>query len=69
MINCVYGKTMENLRRRINVRLVNNEKYYLKHFGKPTFISQRILIKILLLFIRLYQFYHVTNQFMLDLLF
>ena len=26
MINSVYGKPMENLRKRINVRLVNNEK-------------------------------------------
>ena len=26
MINSVYGKTMENLRKRINVRLTNNEK-------------------------------------------
>ena len=26
MINSFYGKTMENLRKRINVRLVNNEK-------------------------------------------
>ena len=26
MINSVYGKTMENLPKRINVRLVNNEK-------------------------------------------
>ena len=26
MINSVYGKTMENLRKRINVRLVSNEK-------------------------------------------
>ena len=28
MINSVYGKTMENLRKRINVRLINNEKYF-----------------------------------------
>ena len=28
MINSVYGKTMENLRKRINVRLVNNAKDY-----------------------------------------
>ena len=26
MINSVYGKTKANLRKRINVRLVNNEK-------------------------------------------
>ena len=26
MINSIYGKTMENLRKRINVRLVNNAK-------------------------------------------
>ena len=26
MINSVYGKTVENLRKRINVRLINNEK-------------------------------------------
>ena len=26
MINSVYGKTMENLQKRINVRPVNNEK-------------------------------------------
>ena len=28
MINSVYGKTMENLRKRINERLVNNEKTF-----------------------------------------
>ena len=27
MINSVYGKAMENLRKRINVRLVNNKKF------------------------------------------
>ena len=31
MINSVYGKTMENLRKRINVRLVNNAKDFLKY--------------------------------------
>ena len=36
---------MENLRKRINVRPVNNEKDYLKHVNKPTFISQKIFDK------------------------
>ena len=30
MNNSVYGKTMKNLRNRINVKLVNNKKDYLK---------------------------------------
>ena len=29
-INSVYGKTMENLRKRINFKLVNNGKVFLK---------------------------------------
>ena len=28
MKNTAYGKTMENLRNRVNVRLVNNEKNF-----------------------------------------
>ena len=38
MINSIYGKAMEKLRKRIRVKLVNNEKDYLKHVSKPTFI-------------------------------
>ena len=45
MINSVYGKTMENLRKRISVKVVNNEKDYLKHVSKPTFISAKIFDK------------------------
>ena len=37
MINSVYGKTMENLRKRINVRLVNNKKDLLKYISRPTY--------------------------------
>ena len=35
MINSVYGKTMENLRKRINLRFVNNEKDFLKYTSRP----------------------------------
>ena len=37
MINCVYGKTMENLRKRINVRLVNKVEDFLKYTSKPKY--------------------------------
>ena len=45
MINSVYGKTMENLRKRINVRLVNNEKDFLKYTNRPTYITHKIFGK------------------------
>ena len=42
MINSVYGKTMEKLRKRINDRLTDNAKDYVKCVSKPTFVSQKI---------------------------
>ena len=36
---------MENLRKRINVRLINNAKDYLKCVSKPKFVSQKIFSK------------------------
>ena len=36
MNNDVYNKKMKNLRYRINVKLVNNEKDYLKCTSKPS---------------------------------
>ena len=42
MNNSVYGKIVENLRKRINVRLVNNAKDHLKYVNKQTFISRKI---------------------------
>ena len=33
---------MENLRNRIDVKLVNNEKYYLKFISKPNYMSHKI---------------------------
>ena len=45
MINSVYGKTIENLQKRINVRLVNNEKGFLKYTSRPTHITHKIFDK------------------------
>ena len=42
MNNAVYGKTIEDLRHRIDVRLVNNEKDYLKCTAKPNYMSNKI---------------------------
>ena len=45
MKNSVFGKTMENLRKIINVKLVNNAKDYVKCISKPSFVSQKIFSK------------------------
>ena len=42
MNNSAFGKTIENLRQRINVRLVNNAEDYKKYVSKPSFVSQKI---------------------------
>ena len=42
MNNAIYGKTMENLRNRIDVKLVDNGKDYLKYTSKPSYMSHRI---------------------------
>ena len=41
MINSVYGKTMENLPKRINVTLINNAEDFSKYASKPTYITHK----------------------------
>ena len=45
MINSVYGKTMENLQKIINVRLVNNAKDFVKYNSKRTYITHKMFGK------------------------
>ena len=45
MINSVYGKAMENLRKRINVRFVSNKKDFLKYTSRPTYVNHKLFNK------------------------
>ena len=42
MNNSVYGKTMENVRKRVDVKLITDEKKLLKITSKPTYVSCKI---------------------------
>ena len=45
MINSIYRKTIENVQKKINVRLVNNKKNFLKYTSRPTYITHKIFGK------------------------
>jgi len=41
MNNSVFGKTMENIRKRVDVRLATDENKWSKMTSKPTYISSK----------------------------
>ena len=43
--NCIYGKSIENQRKRMNVKLINDKKVYQRCVNKPNFISSKIFDK------------------------
>ena len=42
MINSVYGKTMQNMRKRMKIRTVTNQRDCIKYSSRPTFINSII---------------------------
>ena len=43
--NAVYGKTMENMRKRIKIRIIKSEKDFIKYASRPTYINHNIFGK------------------------
>ena len=42
MNNPVYGKTMENLGKRIKIRIVKNSQDFIKYTSKPTCVNWKV---------------------------
>ena len=58
MNNSVFAKTMGNLKKIINFRLVNNAKYYIRYISKPSFVSGKIISKV---FVAIHKIKHLIN--------
>ena len=40
--NAVYGKIMENMRKRIKIKIVKNSKDFIKYTSRPTCVSSKV---------------------------
>ena len=45
MVNCIFGKSIKDFRKRINVKLISDKKVHQRCVNKPNFVSQKILDK------------------------
>ena len=45
IINCIFGKSIENVRKRITVTLISDKKVYQRCVNRPNLVSQKILDK------------------------
>ena len=45
MNSSVYGKTMENLRKRIKIRVVKNSQDFIKYTSRPTYVNWKVFEK------------------------
>ena len=68
MNNAVFGKTLKNLRKEINLKLTSNEHIYTKHVSRANFISGKMFNKNLFAINRIKEelvlnrpFYHYGN--------
>ena len=43
--NATYGKTMENMRKRIRIRILKTQKDFIKYASRPTYINHNIFGK------------------------
>ena len=50
--NSIFGKTMENIRKRKSVRLINDSKSYIKYVSTQVSFHRKYLVNILFLFIK-----------------
>ena len=42
MYNSAYGKTIENLRKRIKIRVVRNSQDVIKYTSRPTYVNWKV---------------------------
>ena len=52
LMNCVYGKSMENIRKRMSVKVINNYKNYLRYVANEILSHKKYFIKMILQFIK-----------------